>query len=76
MSIKDYATKELIVSYDASHCIHAAECVRALPAVFDSAARLNVKVGDRVQGGASVLAYLPGRELAAAENAASAERAY
>jgi len=44
--------------------------------VFDSAARLNVKVGDRVQGGASVLAYLPGRELAAAENAASAERAY
>jgi len=39
MSIKDYATKELIVSYDASHCIHAAECVRALPAVFDSAAR-------------------------------------
>jgi phosphatidylserine decarboxylase len=27
--------------------------------LFDSAAKLNVKVGDRVQGGASVLAFLP-----------------
>jgi phosphatidylserine decarboxylase len=27
--------------------------------MFDSSAKLNVKVGDRVQGGASVLAFLP-----------------
>jgi CDGSH-type Zn-finger protein/uncharacterized Fe-S cluster protein YjdI len=39
MAVKDYATKELIVSYDASRCIHAAECVRGAPAVFDPAAR-------------------------------------
>jgi phosphatidylserine decarboxylase len=34
--------------------------------MFDSSAQLNVKVGDRVQGGATVLALLPAqRELAA-----------
>jgi phosphatidylserine decarboxylase len=43
--------------------------------LFDSSARLNVKVGDRVQGGSSVLAYLPARELATVGNAATAERA-
>jgi phosphatidylserine decarboxylase len=44
--------------------------------LFDSAARLNVKVGDRVKGGASVLAYLPpARELAAAGSSSSTARA-
>ena len=43
--------------------------------LFDASARVNVKIGDTVQGGASVLAYLqPQRELAAAGTAA-AERA-
>jgi CDGSH-type Zn-finger protein/uncharacterized Fe-S cluster protein YjdI len=39
MTSKDYAAKDLIVSFDATRCIHAAECVRGAPAVFDPAAR-------------------------------------
>jgi phosphatidylserine decarboxylase len=43
--------------------------------LFDSSARINVKIGDRVKGGASVLAYLqPQRELVAA-GSSLAERA-
>jgi phosphatidylserine decarboxylase len=43
--------------------------------LFDASARVNVKIGDTVEGGASVLAYLqPQRELAAAGSTA-AERA-
>jgi phosphatidylserine decarboxylase len=41
--------------------------------LFDSSARINVKIGDRVKGGASVLAYLqPQRELVAAGSSAVA----
>jgi len=41
--------------------------------LFDATARVNVRIGDRVKGGASVLAYLePGRELAAMGESASA----
>jgi phosphatidylserine decarboxylase len=44
--------------------------------VVDASARISVKVGDRVQGGASVLAYLQGqRELAAAGIGTSASAA-
>lgn len=43
--------------------------------LFDAAARVNVKVGDRVKGGASVLAYLQPREVAVAGTASAAERA-
>jgi CDGSH-type Zn-finger protein/uncharacterized Fe-S cluster protein YjdI len=39
MAVKEYATREIVVSYDASRCIHAAECVRGAPAVFDPNAR-------------------------------------
>lgn len=39
MAVKEYATKDLVVSYDATRCIHAAECVRGAPNVFDPAAR-------------------------------------
>jgi phosphatidylserine decarboxylase len=43
--------------------------------LFDASARVDVKVGDSVKGGASVLAYLePQRELAAAGHASAAER--
>jgi phosphatidylserine decarboxylase len=43
--------------------------------VLAAAANLNVKVGDRVQGGASILAYLPpAGELAAAVSASATER--
>ncbi len=44
--------------------------------LIDSAASLNVKVGDRVRGGASVLAYLqPQAELAGAGNSSATGRA-
>jgi phosphatidylserine decarboxylase len=43
--------------------------------VLDASAHINVKVGDRVKGGASVLAYLPSPELAIAGTAAATERA-
>jgi phosphatidylserine decarboxylase len=44
--------------------------------LFDATAALQVKVGDRVQGGASVLAHLqPKGELAAAGNSRVSERA-
>jgi phosphatidylserine decarboxylase len=44
--------------------------------VVDASARVNVKVGDRVQGGASVLAYLPSPEMANATVAAASGRAH
>jgi hypothetical protein len=44
--------------------------------VVDAAARVNVKVGDRVQGGASVLAYLPSPEMAGATIASATVRAH
>jgi phosphatidylserine decarboxylase len=44
--------------------------------LFDASATLQVKVGDRVKGGASVLAHLqPKGELAAAGNSRDSERA-
>jgi phosphatidylserine decarboxylase len=45
--------------------------------VLDSSARVNVKIGDHVKGGATVLAYLqPQGVLAAAGSAPAAERAH
>src|SRR5580704_827272 len=46
--------------------------------VLDASAKVNVKVGDRVKGGASVLAYLPQAQsqLAAAGSANTSERAH
>jgi len=43
--------------------------------VLEATARPNVKVGDRVKGGASVLAYLPAANLAVAGSTSAAERA-
>ena len=43
--------------------------------VVDVSARVNVKVGDHVKGGASVLAYLPQGVLTAAGSASAEERA-
>ncbi len=43
--------------------------------LLDGSARMNVKIGDRVKGGASILAYLqPHGALAAAGSAAAAKR--
>jgi len=51
VAVKEYATKDLIVSYDAARCIHAKECVRGAPAVFDPAARpwIQPANGDRAE---------------------------
>lgn len=44
--------------------------------LFDAGSRVNVKVGDRVKGGASIVAYLPPSPTLAAAGSASAERAH
>ena len=45
--------------------------------VLDASARMNVKIGDRVKGGASILAYLqPPGALTSAGSAAATERAH
>jgi phosphatidylserine decarboxylase len=44
--------------------------------LFDAGARVNVKVGDRVKGGASVVAFLPQQAALTAAGSASAERAH
>ncbi len=33
--IRDYEGKDIVVRYDVKRCIHAAECVKGLPSVFD-----------------------------------------
>jgi uncharacterized Fe-S cluster protein YjdI len=37
--VKHYEGKDIEVTYDPQRCLHAAECVRGLPAVFDTAKR-------------------------------------
>jgi uncharacterized Fe-S cluster protein YjdI len=37
--LRHYTSAAIDVSYDADRCIHAAECVRGLPAVFDTGRR-------------------------------------
>jgi phosphatidylserine decarboxylase len=44
--------------------------------LFDAEARVSVKVGDRVKGGSSVLAFLPQQTSLAAVGSASSERAH
>ncbi|MFE2168674.1 (4Fe-4S)-binding protein [Streptomyces sp. NPDC059447] len=36
---KAYAGKQITITYEVRRCLHAAECVRGLPGVFDSARR-------------------------------------
>ena len=36
---KDYRGRDVTISFDASRCLHAAECVRGLPEVFDASKR-------------------------------------
>lgn len=44
--------------------------------LLDASARVNVKIGDRVKGGASVLAYLASQDAVAAAGALASERAH
>lgn len=39
MARKSYASEEITVSFDGARCIHAAECARGLPEVFDTGKR-------------------------------------
>lgn len=39
MAAKEYRTDAMVVTYDPDVCIHAAECVRGLPQVFNPQAR-------------------------------------
>ncbi|HXB16704.1 MAG TPA: (4Fe-4S)-binding protein [Solirubrobacteraceae bacterium] len=39
MPVKRYEAQEIVVTYDTARCLHAAECVRGMPAVFDTAKR-------------------------------------
>ena len=38
-TMRHYADDAIDISYDVRRCIHAAECIRGLPAVFDSSRR-------------------------------------
>ena len=44
--IKSYWSDDLVVTYDAARCIHAAECVRGLPGVFDTGNRPWIQPGN------------------------------
>jgi CDGSH-type Zn-finger protein/uncharacterized Fe-S cluster protein YjdI len=44
--VHDYKGKDIIVRYDANRCIHAAECVSRLSAVFDNSRRRWVEVNN------------------------------
>jgi len=37
--VKEYWSDEIVVTYDAARCVHAAECIRGLPQVFDTGQR-------------------------------------
>ena len=37
--IREYPADGIVISYDVKRCIHAEECVRDLPAVFDLGSR-------------------------------------
>jgi uncharacterized Fe-S cluster protein YjdI/CDGSH-type Zn-finger protein len=38
-TVRVYVGRDIDVAYDAERCIHAAECTRSLPAVFDNSRR-------------------------------------
>lgn len=39
MAAREYAGRQVVVSFDSARCIHAAECARGAPAVFDPDAK-------------------------------------
>ncbi len=43
MNAKDYVGREVVISFDARRCIHAGECVRGAPQVFDAQAKPWIK---------------------------------
>lgn len=39
MTAKTYSGKDIVITYDASRCIHTAQCVRGAPLAFDPAGK-------------------------------------
>ncbi len=46
MPQKDYTAESIVIHWDSDLCIHSANCLRALPTVFDTAARPWIQPGD------------------------------
>lgn len=46
MPQKDYTAESIVIHWDSDLCIHSANCIRALPTVFDTAARPWIQPGD------------------------------
>ena len=78
MSAKDYASPEVVIRYDPALCIHARECVRGAPLVFDPDARPWIRpergeadhlaqVVHRCPTGALTLRFVDGRDAEAPE---------
>ncbi|WP_300681602.1 (4Fe-4S)-binding protein [Nocardioides sp.] len=44
-SIREYAGRGVVITWEPGRCRHAAECVRGLPTVFDSQARPWIDAG-------------------------------
>ena len=62
--IRHYADDKIDISYDARRCIHAAECLRGLPGVFDTARRPWIlPTGARADAIAAVIAKCPSGAL-------------
>ena len=43
VTVRLYVGKDMDVTYDTERCIHAAECTRGLPAVFDNSRRPSIQ---------------------------------
>ncbi|MFZ4670152.1 MAG: (4Fe-4S)-binding protein [Microthrixaceae bacterium] len=46
MPQKDYTADGIVIHWDSDRCIHSANCLNALPAVFDTAARPWIQPGE------------------------------
>ena len=48
--IREYEAEGIVIEFDPVRCIHAAECIHGLPAVFDVEARPWVQAGNASPG--------------------------
>src|ERR1700730_13943015 len=54
-TLRRYDAEDITISYDVKRCIHAEECVRGLPRVFDPGRRIWV---DATQASAEEIAHI------------------
>jgi uncharacterized Fe-S cluster protein YjdI/CDGSH-type Zn-finger protein len=63
-TVRHYASDAIDVTYEARRCVHAAECLRGLPAVFDTARRPWIlPTGASADATAAVIARCPSGAL-------------